>query len=116
MVDGGWWEGIIEDRVGWFPGNHVAEVAPGVCSVFACALTKCVTKLHVLQFLFPEENNSKESKNLAINKRDSVLRYHDLVVQDILDSERTYVLEMMVSHITVDHYHQFSGYFVGLTN
>jgi len=30
VVDGGWWEGIIEDRVGWFPGNHVAEVAPGV--------------------------------------------------------------------------------------
>ncbi|XP_065887458.1 rho guanine nucleotide exchange factor 7-like isoform X2 [Dysidea avara] len=71
VVDGGWWEGVIEDRVGWFPGNHVEEVAP-------------------------EENSFKESKKLAINKRDSVLRYHDLVVQDIIDSERTYVLEMMM--------------------
>jgi len=30
VVDGGWWEGVIEDRVGWFPGNHVEEVGPGM--------------------------------------------------------------------------------------
>ena len=49
----------------------------------------------------PEENSFKESKKLAINKRDSVLRYHDLVVQDIIDSERTYVLEMMVNYFSL---------------
>jgi len=49
----------------------------------------------------PEENSFKESKKLAINKRDSVLRYHDLVVQDIIDSERTYVFEMMVNYLCI---------------
>ena len=29
IVDGGWWEGILNDQVGWFPGNHVEEISPG---------------------------------------------------------------------------------------
>lgn len=29
MVEGGWWEGILNDRVGWFPGNHVEEISHG---------------------------------------------------------------------------------------
>jgi len=29
VVDGGWWEGVLNDNVGWFPGNHVEETSPG---------------------------------------------------------------------------------------
>ena len=25
MVDGGWWEGMCNGNVGWFPGNYVEE-------------------------------------------------------------------------------------------
>ena len=36
MVDGGWWEGILNDQVGWFPGNHVEEISPGM-QVYICS-------------------------------------------------------------------------------
>jgi hypothetical protein len=26
--DGGWWEGIFNGTVGWFPSNHVAPFGP----------------------------------------------------------------------------------------
>ena len=29
IVDGGWWEGMCNDRSGWFPGNYV-EIATGM--------------------------------------------------------------------------------------
>ena len=29
VVDGGWWEGICGDRVGWFPGLYVEEISTG---------------------------------------------------------------------------------------
>ena len=29
VVDGGWWEGICGDRVGWFPGLYVEEISAG---------------------------------------------------------------------------------------
>ncbi|KAH7322318.1 SH3 domain-containing protein [Rhizoctonia solani] len=25
----GWWDGVIEDRRGWFPGNYVARIEEG---------------------------------------------------------------------------------------
>lgn len=27
MVEGGWWEGTLNGRSGWFPSNHVADVS-----------------------------------------------------------------------------------------
>lgn len=29
IVDGGWWEGVCNGNVGWFPGNYVEEIAKG---------------------------------------------------------------------------------------
>lgn len=29
VVDGGWWEGICGDKVGWFPGLYVEEIPTG---------------------------------------------------------------------------------------
>ena len=29
IVEGGWWEGICNGNVGWFPGNYVEEIAKG---------------------------------------------------------------------------------------
>lgn len=30
MVDGGWWEGVCNGKVGWFPGNYVEEFQGGM--------------------------------------------------------------------------------------
>lgn len=29
MIDGGWWEGVCNGKVGWFPGNYVEEFHGG---------------------------------------------------------------------------------------
>ena len=32
MVDGGWWEGMSNGQVGWFPSNYVRDIKPvGKC-------------------------------------------------------------------------------------
>ena len=30
-VEGGWWEGVCNGRVGWFPGNYAEAFSGGVC-------------------------------------------------------------------------------------
>ncbi|KAL5476258.1 hypothetical protein EMCRGX_G026181 [Ephydatia muelleri] len=61
VVDGGWWEGSCDGRVGWFPESYVEAIPEGEAAADTC------------------------------EKRDSAQLYYNLVVQDILDSERTYV-------------------------
>ena len=29
MIDGGWWEGVCNGKLGWFPGNYVEEFQEG---------------------------------------------------------------------------------------
>lgn len=29
VVDGGWWEGTLNGKTGWFPSNYVKEYKPG---------------------------------------------------------------------------------------
>jgi hypothetical protein len=68
VIDGGWWEGTCNNQSGWFPGNHVQELSA--------------------------EEAATCKKELAADKDDSVQVYHNLVVQNIMDSERTYVQEL----------------------
>ena len=30
-VDGGWWEGTLNGKVGWFPSNYVKEISASKC-------------------------------------------------------------------------------------
>nr|WEL12741.1 Rho guanine nucleotide exchange factor 7 [Halisarca dujardinii] len=68
VIDGGWWEGTCSGKSGWFPGNHVQELSA--------------------------EEAATCKQELAADKDDSVQVYHNLVVQNIMDSERTYVQEL----------------------
>lgn len=36
IVEGGWWEGVCNGKVGWFPGNFVEEIAQGMCHLVGC--------------------------------------------------------------------------------
>ena len=33
VLDGGWWEGTLNGKTGWFPSNYVKEVKAGECKV-----------------------------------------------------------------------------------
>lgn len=39
IVEGGWWEGTCNGKVGWFPGNYVEEIAQGMYVVVHVHLT-----------------------------------------------------------------------------
>ncbi|XP_028515465.1 rho guanine nucleotide exchange factor 7 isoform X9 [Exaiptasia diaphana] len=74
VVDGGWWEGTINGKYGWFPSNYVKEISssPEV----------------------PVTPTTPSPDALSANKRDSARVYHNLVVQNILDTERAHVSEL----------------------
>ncbi|XP_076148603.1 rho guanine nucleotide exchange factor 6 isoform X1 [Alosa pseudoharengus] len=67
--EGGWWEGTLNGRTGWFPSNYVREIKP--CD-------KPVSPKAVKGFDVPQL-----TKN-----------YYSVVVQDILEHEREFVKEL----------------------
>ncbi|XP_028401642.1 rho guanine nucleotide exchange factor 7-like isoform X3 [Dendronephthya gigantea] len=72
VVEGGWWEGTLNGRSGWFPSNHVAEISAS-----------------------PEPTGqSAVSTSDSASDRENVRVYHNLVLQNILDTEKAYVEEL----------------------
>ncbi|XP_035265318.1 rho guanine nucleotide exchange factor 6-like isoform X1 [Anguilla anguilla] len=67
--DGGWWEGTVGGRTGWFPSNYVREVKPS---------EKPMSPRGLKGFELPQL-----TKN-----------YYSVVVQDILEFEREFVKEL----------------------
>ncbi|XP_064206712.1 rho guanine nucleotide exchange factor 6 isoform X3 [Anguilla rostrata] len=67
--DGGWWEGTLNGKTGWFPSNYVREIKPS---------EKPVSPKAVKVFDVPQL-----TKN-----------YYGVVVQDILEHEREFVKEL----------------------
>ncbi|XP_033232104.1 rho guanine nucleotide exchange factor 7-like [Belonocnema kinseyi] len=71
--DGGWWEGTFQEKTGWFPSNYVKEYRipePG----------------HALVKLSPEKSPPELPVHQKLNR--------DIVLKDIIDSERANVAEL----------------------
>uniref|UniRef100_A0A8D0HFP9 Rac/Cdc42 guanine nucleotide exchange factor 6 n=1 Tax=Sphenodon punctatus TaxID=8508 RepID=A0A8D0HFP9_SPHPU len=69
VEDGGWWEGTLNGRIGWFPSNYVREI-------------KSTDKP-----LSPKAAKGIESPPLTKN-------YYTVVLQNILETERDYAKEL----------------------
>ncbi|XP_075043397.1 rho guanine nucleotide exchange factor 6 [Mixophyes fleayi] len=71
MVDGGWWEGTLNGKMGWFPSNYVKECKTNDKPLSPKTLQGCdITQL---------------TKN-----------YYTVVVQNILETERSYAKELQL--------------------
>ncbi|CAL4103827.1 unnamed protein product, partial [Meganyctiphanes norvegica] len=73
--EGGWWEGTLEDKTGWFPSNYVKE----------CKQTGEITPKSPGQ-LTPELLSPQQAQQQQI--------YRSLVLKDIIESERSHVAEV----------------------
>ncbi|XP_017854255.1 uncharacterized protein LOC108607743 isoform X1 [Drosophila busckii] len=62
--DGGWWEGTLNDKTGWFPSNYVNEYK---------------AQLPLTETIRPPEE---------------IQEYRSVVLKDLLDSERAHVAEL----------------------
>ncbi|XP_048400581.1 rho guanine nucleotide exchange factor 6 isoform X1 [Stegostoma tigrinum] len=71
VEDGGWWEGSLKGKSGWFPSNYVREIKPSD------------------KPLSPKSLKGFETPSATKN-------YYSLVVQNILDNERDYAKELQV--------------------
>ncbi|KAK2145461.1 hypothetical protein LSH36_680g01023 [Paralvinella palmiformis] len=74
-IEGGWWEGTLDEKTGWFPSNFVKEVKQDARSG-ACSPT------------------CGRPGVLPLNKRDSIRTYHDVVLRSLKDTERTFVNDL----------------------
>ncbi|XP_005102589.2 uncharacterized protein LOC101857260 [Aplysia californica] len=70
-LDGGWWEGTLNGRTGWFPSNYVKEVKADISF----------------------KNN--KSGDVPVYKRESMQLYHNVVLKNVIETEKTHVTELI---------------------
>ncbi|XP_050528412.1 rho guanine nucleotide exchange factor 7 [Daktulosphaira vitifoliae] len=70
-VDGGWWEGTLNEKTGWFPSNYVREYLPQGENII--------------------DNNVP---TLSIDLTEQLRSNRAVVVMDIIESERAHVTEL----------------------
>ena len=69
--DGGWWEGTLDGKTGWFPSNYVEEVAK-------------------------EVSKAKEAITEEVMAKN--VDYRQQVISDMLEKEQEFVSELRVLH------------------
>lgn len=75
-MEGGWWEGTLNGKTGWFPSNYTKEVKGELMGVLRHSVTP------------------KGAAEVPLFKRESMPYYHNVVLQNVIDTEKTHVQEM----------------------
>lgn len=76
VLDGGWWEGTLSGKTGWFPSNYVKELKT---DFFGCDRVM---------------GSKKGSEGVKVYKRESMQYYHSMVLQNVIETEKANVQEM----------------------
>lgn len=76
IMEGGWWEGTLAGKTGWFPSNYVKEFKPDSVS----SPPK----------LTPPDNKAATEGNT----RENVQFYHNVVLENVIETEEKHVGEM----------------------
>ncbi|XP_047489051.1 rho guanine nucleotide exchange factor 7-like isoform X1 [Penaeus chinensis] len=96
--EGGWWEGTLDDKTGWFPSNYTKEHKPPEWQ-------NTQEKLNTLVEDFIEDGGSisplhGDSDLISPQHSQQQQIYRNLVLKDILESERTHVADLQNLHAT----------------
>ncbi|XP_025080304.1 rho guanine nucleotide exchange factor 7-like isoform X4 [Pomacea canaliculata] len=70
VVEGGWWEGTLNGKTGWFPSNYVKEVKADIGL------------------------KSAKGADVPVYKRESMQLYHNVVLKNVIETEKMHVSEM----------------------
>ncbi|XP_058798458.1 rho guanine nucleotide exchange factor 7 isoform X2 [Phymastichus coffea] len=85
LDDGGWWEGTLNEKTGWFPSNYVKELkAPGTPLRFSLSESDSASTISAK--LSPEKSSPDSPIHQTMNR--------DIVLKNIVDSERANVAEL----------------------
>ncbi|KAK3783515.1 hypothetical protein RRG08_008852 [Elysia crispata] len=69
-VEGGWWEGTLNGRTGWFPSNYTKEIKGDL------------------------SYKNHKSGEVPVYKRESMQLYHNMVLKNVIETEKAHVEEM----------------------
>lgn len=77
VVEGGWWEGTLNNITGWFPSNYVREISSLDCRSGAKSPTQKSTDV---------KGGPRESNANQLN--------HNVVLQSLISTEKAFVTEL----------------------
>ncbi|XP_022339118.1 rho guanine nucleotide exchange factor 7-like isoform X1 [Crassostrea virginica] len=77
-MDGGWWEGTLNGKTGWFPSNYVKELKADI----------------VTQDIPGKRQSGAVKGDVQVYKRESMQYYHNVVLQNVIETEKTHVQEL----------------------
>nr|XP_034330131.1 rho guanine nucleotide exchange factor 7 isoform X12 [Crassostrea gigas] len=77
-MDGGWWEGTLNGKTGWFPSNYVKELKSDI----------------VTQDIPGKRQSGALKGDVQVYKRESMQYYHNVVLQNVIETEKTHVQEL----------------------
>lgn len=83
VLDGGWWEGTHNGKTGWFPSNYVKEVKADISL------------------------KSGKGADVPVYKRESMQLYHNVVLKNVIETERMHVSDM--GDILQNYYRPIQG-------
>lgn len=72
VVEGGWWEGTLNGKTGWFPSNYVKQADINLKS----------------------GGGVSKGADVPVYKRESMQIYHNVVLKNVIETEHTHVAEM----------------------
>ncbi|XP_053404904.1 rho guanine nucleotide exchange factor 7-like [Mercenaria mercenaria] len=79
-IDGGWWEGTLHGKTGWFPSNYVREFKQELTGSLKGGPGAIVTV--------------NKTQEVPKHFRESMQYYHNVVLQNVIETERAHVAEM----------------------
>ncbi|XP_019616306.1 PREDICTED: rho guanine nucleotide exchange factor 7-like isoform X1 [Branchiostoma belcheri] len=111
VVEGGWWEGVLNGRVGWFPSNYVKEVknVPGVVPHHGDVRIRSGDQQKLIDVgplsptpKSPPAGTGRTAEQITVPAKtaESARMYHNLVLQNILETEKAHTDEMHTFLVT----------------